>query len=477
VKQVPESLSYDVAIIGAGPSGLTAGIAAAQAGASVLVCERMAQPGIKLLATGGGRCNLTNTDSAEAFMAAFGRQGRFMQPALAAMDDTGLREFFRRLGLETVCEDGFHVYPASHRAADVLAALRKQCDRLGVRLLSGATAGEIVLAAERATRVCGLATSKGQISAPRVILAAGGKSWPALGSDGSGFALAEAVGHEIVPPTPALVPLKCREAWVARCAGISISRARIWIDLRGHSKAGLTGDLLFTHNGISGPVVLDLSGQVMTLLNEGQNRGTDGTGKNGGATPKHRCLGVCAQQESAPPSQQQQRLGVAPSIVAACSGSACVPIQVSLRPEWSGREWQKLFDDWATRLGSRSFGSLLAGEVPARLAEQLCQLARIDGRQQAAQVDRLQRSELAGLLSSLPLSVVGCEGFEKSMVTRGGVSLKQVDPHSLQSKLIAGLYFAGEVLDLDGPCGGYNLQWAFSSGYLAGKSATVDCGD
>jgi predicted Rossmann fold flavoprotein len=421
---VPSDVDYDIAIIGAGPSGLLAAIAAAQAGAKVVLCDRMDRPGVKLLATGGGRCNLTNTADAGQFIASFGKCGRFTQPALARLDNQALRDFFRHLGVETACHDNFHVFPASNKAGDVLSALLTRCHELGATILTSAPVTQILLSPGRPA-VCGLAIGsglhKGEIRCHSVILAAGGKSYPTLGSDGSGLALAQQAGLAIVPPSPALVPLICKEDWIVRCAGISISPATIWIDLPGQSKAGLSGDLLFTHTGISGPVVLDLSAGVAQLLQSQKNR--------------------------------------------------TVPVRISLTPSRDAANWRRLIDTWANSVGTRPIGAMLARETPARLADQLCRLAGISEITQVCQVDRSGREKIVSLVTGLPLGITGTETFAKAMVTRGGVSLKQVDPHSLQCKLIAGLFFAGEVLDLDGPCGGYNLQWAFSSGYLAGQSA------
>jgi hypothetical protein len=394
---------------------MMAAIAARQAGASVALCEQLDRPGVKLLATGGGRCNVTNTATDEEMMAAFGRQGRFMAPALEALGSRALREFLEQLGVPTSCPDGFHVYPSSNSAQDVQRALWKRCEALGVRIILKARLKGIEIDADGDGKR--LATSQGILRAPGVILCTGGRSYPRLGATGEGLEIAAALGHTIVPTTPALAPLTTSETWPARCAGVSLGPVRMWIDLPGQLKAGLRGDMLLTHTGVSGPAVLDISAQVAALLGRHKQ----------------------------------------------------VPLAVDLTPAVALGEWRARLDQWGHSEGARMLRSLLAGHLPAALARQLCLLAGLEADARAAHVQRAARDRLASLIKALPLTVVSVEGFERAMVTRGGVSLKEVNPRNLESKKVPGLFFAGEILDLDGPSGGYNLQWAFSSGHLAGS--------
>lgn len=420
-------VSCDVAIVGGGPAGMMAAIAAGEAGRRVAVCEQLPRPGVKLLATGGGRCNLTNTLAAAAIMAAFGRQGRFMQPALDKMDGDGLREFFDRLGVATVVEEGGMVFPACGSAAAVQEALLHRCEELSVRMLTGTRAAELWiddghLQGLRTESTAGDAPPLQQtIAAARVIVAAGGSSYPKLGGTGGGYALARQGGHQIVPPTPALVGLVTREGWPGELAGLSVAGARVWIDLPGSAKAGATGNLLFTHGGLSGPAAMNLSGDVAVLL---RSRGQ-------------------------------------------------VPIRLELTPQVGRQEWTRRLDLWRQSDGRKMVQSLLAHHMPQRLAERLCRQAGAAG-VLAAHLGAPQRDSIVELLAGWPLEVRRTEGFDSATVTRGGVKLKEVEPHTLASRLLDGLYFAGEVLDLDGPCGGFNLQWAFSSGYLAGASAAAE---
>lgn len=403
----------DIAVIGAGPAGLMAAIAAAEAGARVAVCEQMARPGVKLLATGGGRCNLTNTASAAEVMARFGRQGRFMAPALALMDGPRLRAFFAALGVPTAAPDGFHVFPESNSARSVLEALLGRAEELGVRLITGAQVTG--LSSE------GIETSRGAVRCARIVIATGGKGYPALGATGAGYALAEEVGHRIVPPVPGLVPVVTEERWVERIAGVTLPLAEVFIELPKWRGARSAGPLLFTHRGLSGPAVLDLSADVAELIAE---RGL-------------------------------------------------VPLRVNLTPGTPAEAWAARFDAWHREHGRRLVRTLLAEHLPASLAAEVCRLAGCHAQMRAAELPAAKRRTLAAAITLLPFTTSATEGFDQAMVTRGGVALSEVNPRTLESRLRPGLHFAGEVLDLDGPCGGYNLQWAFASGALAGRSAAA----
>lgn len=407
----------DVVIVGAGPAGLTAAITAAGEGARAIVFEQLDRPAAKLAAAGGGRCNLTNTLDRDTFMARFGRQGRFMAPALEAMDSVGLRRFLDDIGVPTHAPDGLLVYPKSNSGADVQQALRRRVEELlGATLRLGARVTGLLLEGHA---VRGLVTDAGCYTASRVVLATGGKAYPSLGASGSGYALAAQAGHAIIDARPALVPLVVREVWPRACAGVSVPAARIWIDLPGRPRAGVTGDVLFTHRGLSGPGVLDLSGDVSELLAQGPG----------------------------------------------------VPIRVCLTPGVSAEEWPGRFAEWESSSPRKTVHNLLDGALPQSLARAVAEEAGVGRETRISEVSSDRRRRLAELLTAARLTVVATEGFAQAMATRGGVRLAEVDPATLESRLVKGLHFAGEILDLDGPCGGFNLQWAFSSGFLAGRSA------
>ena len=411
----------NLVIVGAGAAGLMAAIAAAEAGRQVVLCEQLDRVGARLSVTGGGRGNLTDLVPDEEFVAAFGREGRFVQPALAALDPPALRELLKRLGVPTVASDGRHVYPRSDRASDVTQALLRRCAELKVDVRVATAVQALLIEGGEAT---GVQTRQGPIRGAGVLIATGGRSYAELGGTGRGYELAIQAGHTIVPVVPALVPLLTAETWAASCAGVSVP-ARVWIDLprparsaarRAGAAGERQGDLLFTHHGVSGPAVLDLSGDVADLLRQHPS----------------------------------------------------VPIRIDLAPGTSEADWLRRFEVWQQQSGVQLLRPLLGQHVPRSVAAMVCALGKADRALTAAHLPLAMRRRLAELLSGLPLTVTGTEGFERSMVTRGGVALGEVNPRTLESRKLTGLFFAGEVLNLDGPCGGYNLQWAFASGYLAG---------
>ncbi len=396
-------------VIGAGPAGFMSAISAAQNGDEVTLLEQLDRVGCKLLATGGGRCNLTNTSSIDEMARAFGRNGRFMLPALYTFAPEDLIDFFESRGVKMILSDNFHYFPKSGRAQDILETLINSCKILGVKIKSSCTVKNI---SHSNGKVTGVELSSGKIPADKVIIACGGLGYPKLGATGSGYRLAKKLGHSIKEPVPAMVGLQVAEPWVGDCRGISLTDAESWIDLP-QEKSRCRGELLFTHQGISAFAVLDISGRISELLLEHQE----------------------------------------------------VPIKVNLFTERKASDWLQEFDQWQTKNGTHNLNRLLSNYMPIKLANYLLDE---QSSTKAAQFSSSARQELAQKLTALPLTVINTEGWNRAMVTRGGVNLSEVDSNTLESKLTAGLYFTGEVLDLDGPCGGYNLQWAFSSGALAG---------
>jgi predicted Rossmann fold flavoprotein len=352
-------------------------------------------------------------------MAAFGRNGRFMQPALALLGPQQLREMLDELGVATVADDEFHVFPATQSAVTVQKALWERCQELGVSLRFRCIAEALQI---DQGRLVGLDTTAGPLPAERVVLATGGRGYPALGATGTGYALARQGGHAIVDPTPALVPLHAAGHWLRSCSGITFAGMRIWIDAPGHRKVQRTGDVLITHTGLSGPAVLDISADVAALLQAG----------------------------------------------------TAVTLRMDLARGESPDRLKEKFARWQVGQGGKLVRTLVATLTPASLAALLCARAGIPETQQAAHLTRPQREALCDLLTALPVEIAGTAGFDEAMVTRGGVPLKEVNPHTLESRKLPGLFLAGELLDLDGPCGGYNLTWAFASGCLAGQSAAAE---
>ena len=406
--------SKSVAVIGAGPAGLTAAIYAAKNNCQVTVFEQQRLPGMKLLASGGGRCNLTNALDVEDFAAAFGRQGRFTLPALRMLPPLKLREFFSEHGVKTVLTDGFHVFPASGRARDILNVLLELCEKHGVEIKKQCRVEELII---ENNRIAGLVSSVGEFRFDRVLIAGGGKGYPKLGGSSVAYRLAEQAGHKVKTPLPALTGLRCVESWPGHCTGISFENVEAYIDLPKFRKKVYSGELLFTHHGVSGPALIDLAGQVSELLQ------------------KHKEA----------------------------------PLKIRLFPGAGSEKWQKIFKQEQVSSGKKQFGGVLARYLPKKLANEFCELAGISPQLKTAELNSSCRLTLCALLEAVPLRVTATDPWEKAMLTHGGVLLKKVNPDTMESRLVKGLFFAGEVLDLQGPCGGYNLQWAFASGTLAGS--------
>jgi len=406
---------YGIIIIGSGPAGLTAAITAARRGVRVLLLEKQSKPGLKLLSTGGGRCNFSNTLDSEEFMERFGRQGRFMAPALSCLSHKDLVLFLQDLGVESHAPDGFHIFPKSHKAHTVLDGLLNELKRLNVQLKTSSKVDKLIFSNNR---IEGVLCQNKKISADQVLLATGGKGYPALGAEGDGYTLARDGGHRISTPYPAMLPLYCKEDWVGHCRADTIGKAEIRINLPKYKKLTARGDLIFTDRGIRGPVVLDFAREITPLLEK----------------------------------------------------YAQVPLEVNLCGGLQEDEIIRKIKRLRQKNPQQDILSLLSSWIPRSLAKQLCLQAGMDIQQNYKQQPGQQKDRLVKLLARTPLTITGHGGWDQAMITRGGISLKEVNPHRLESKILEGLFFCGEVLDLDGPCGGYNLQWAFSSGYLAGQS-------
>jgi predicted Rossmann fold flavoprotein len=408
------NIAVDYLIIGGGPAGLTA--ASFLKGNSV-VLEHGATPGRKLLVTGGGRCNLTHDSSAADMALLFGKASRFVLPALHAFPPEAIRAFFQAKGVTTQVEPDGCVFPVSQKASDVRDALLRAVHHAGAAIQCGVRVEDLEMEPDGETgnqRIVAVKTSAGTFLPRHILLAAGGQSYPALGSDGSGFALARAAGLEVVEPVPALAGLFVKSDWVAPLSGILCEQGSIRIDAKGALKKPLEGPILFTHKGISGPPALALSGEISArLLSEHE-----------------------------------------------------VTIRVSFRLGRTLNAWLELFAQWRERHGTRSIHNLLSGELPRALAVALCTASGLSD-VVMARAGKKELLTLAMQCSECPLRVTGTEGWERAMLTRGGVALKELEASSLACRRISNLYCVGEVVDVDAPCGGYNLTWAFASGFFA----------
>jgi len=401
---------YDCIIIGAGAAGMMAAITASKENQKVLVLEKLPKIAAKLKATGGGRCNLTNTLSNEEFMSRFGREGRFMTPALNKFDHIELQNFFKNIGVETHAPDGFRIFPVGHNAMRVINGLADEMERLDVKVLCSEKVEALEFNEENIT---GVRTQNSTFLASKVILATGGMGYPVLGAEGDGFPMAESVGHTVTDLHPAMMPLKTKESWGANCRADTLAKVEMRVDIKKHKKLQAKGDLIFTKNGIRGPVVLDFSREITPLLAKFDE----------------------------------------------------VPILMNLTKGMNEEQIREHFKKHTTYTTLELIKTLL----PESVALELCKLSNTEPELTLTKQSGLNRDQLIKLLAWTPLTINGHDGFKMAMITRGGVSLKEIDPNTMQSKKLKGLYFCGEVMNLDGPCGGYNLQWSFASGFLAGN--------
>jgi predicted Rossmann fold flavoprotein len=402
---------WDVAVIGAGAAGLMAAVHAAERSRRTLLLEKNRKPGVKILMSGGTRCNITHATDNRGIVAAYGPPGRFLHSALAALSVEATIDFFEAEGVATKVEETGKVFPVSNRAADVLGALLRRLQRSGATL----ALDEPLLDLRRSEVGFTLLTPKRTLHAVRVVLTTGGQSYPGSGTTGDGYRVAAQFGHTIIPPRPALVPITTSTPWVAELRGLTLPDIAVRV-LDGETVLDRRrGSLLFAHFGLSGPVVLDLSRAV-----------------SGHARPESLRLEIDLL-----PALREEDLG-----------------------EFLRRE--------SAASGKRQLAGVLSAHLPRRLCDTVLILASLPVDRGAAALSKVERAKLVQQIKALTIPITGTLGFKKAEVTAGGLALDEVDSRTMRSKREPELFLAGEVLDLDGPIGGYNFQAAWSTGWLAG---------
>ena len=396
-----------VIVIGGGAAGLTAALSAAEAGSSVTLLEGNEKLGKKIYITGKGRCNVTNACDPAAFLNKVVKNPLFLFSALNAFGPEEMMALLERLGCPVKVERGDRVFPVSEKASDVTRALEKELRRLGVSIRLNTKVSRILVDNEA---VCGAELEDGtRLDANRVIVATGGQSYPSTGSTGDGFRWMAELGHTVYPPLPSLIALTCGAAWVSALQGLSLKNVRLTLKRGKKVLYSDVGEMLFTHFGISGPLVLSASAHMAELA----------------------------------PEDVQLLLDLKPGLTA----------------------------EQLDASGKRQLRTLLTTLYPASLAEEMPALCGIPAHTPACEITREQRARLVQAGKELPLPVDGTRPLSEAVVTRGGVSVKEINPATMESKKIHGLYIAGELLDVDALTGGFNLQIAFSTGHLAGRSA------
>jgi len=414
---------FDVAVIGGGPAGMMAAGRAAELGARVVLLEKNESLGKKLLITGKGRCNLTQAEfDLKKMVGQFGKNGKFLFSSLAAFGPEEVIKFFEDRKLPTKTERGGRVFPVSNKSHDALRVMEKYLGEKKVKILFGS---EIVgfESGGKKIKSVKLKHEKGKpgkkvVTADKFILCTGGRSYPTTGSTGDGYQWAKDLGHTIIKTAPALVPIKTKETWVKEMQGLSLKNVEISLIQDGKKKNSRFGEMLFTHFGLSGPIVLDISKKAGELAEKGE-----------------------------------------------------VAVSIDLKPALSAEQLDaRLQRDFGSN-AKKDFVNYLPELLPQKMIATTIGLSGIDPRKKINTVTGAERKKLALLLKDLRLTFDGTAGYAQAVVTSGGVSLKEVNSKTMQSRLISNLFFAGEILDVDGPTGGYNLQICWSTGYAAGTYA------
>lgn len=418
-----------IIVVGGGPAGMMAAIKAAENGAQVVLLEKMNRLGKKMLITGKGRCNITNVAEKQELIRNIPGNGKFLYSCLKAYDNEDVQLFFQSLGVPTKVERGGRVFPVSDKAADVVDAMVLQLHELGVKIVTDAKVVDVIIDEADSRlhgegnvpaipKAVGVRLADGQeYLGDSVIIATGGRSYPGTGSTGDGSRLAAKLGHHVVKELPALVPLETEDEWVKELQGLALKNVRATLLSDGKKVSDMFGEMLFTHFGVSGPIILSLSRQAAQELAAGR----------------------------------------------------FVELELDLKPALAMEQLDaRLLRDFEN-YQNKEIKNGMRDLLPARLIEPVLDAAYLKPDRSVHTITREERHKLAAVLKGLPMIISGTRPIAEAIVTAGGVDVKEIDPKTMESKLIRGLYFAGETLDIDGYTGGYNLQAAFSMGAAAGS--------
>ncbi|RLD61618.1 MAG: aminoacetone oxidase family FAD-binding enzyme [Bacteroidetes bacterium] len=407
--------NFDVIVVGAGPAGLLAAGRAAELGAKVLILEKMRQEGRKLLITGKGRCNITNDAVIREFISHVYPNGRFLQNAFSQFYSNDIIDLLKRYGVESTLERGGRYFPASNKSADVLKALLQWTHDMKVEIRCGHRVEKLIV---ENNIINGLQANGQKFISKNVILATGGKSYPATGSNGEGYELAKKVGHSIQKARPALVPLITEGDVAQKLQGLNLKnvKAVVWVN---DKKAGEDfGEMIFTHFGLSGPIILTLSRIVVDELHK----------------------------------------------------KSKVEITIDLKPALDEQKLDKRLLRDLNEHGKKKIGNIFRQWLPASMGPVFLELLGIGPEKECHQVSSKERKQIRHLLKNFRFKIADHGSFKEAIITAGGIPTKEIFPKTMGSKLVSGLFFAGEMIDLDAETGGYNLQIAYSTGWVAGNS-------
>lgn len=403
-----------IVVIGAGPAGIMASISASQNGKKVLLMDRNKAIGQKLLLAGAGRCNLTNDIPIEEFFDKY-RNGDFLRNAFYQFSNIDLMNFFTDNGLNLEIERGHRVFPATQSSQDIVKFFRQQLDKHRVQLWFR---NRVTTIEKQQDGIFKIITKKAEIFSKSVILATGGKSYPETGSKGDGYKIAHMLGHTIVKIVPVLCGLNLKENWIVNWQGISLKNIEIKAIAGGKIVGKEFGEAMFTHYGISGPAVLNLSRFIADIKNP--------------------------------------------------SG---LKISIDFKPALDEKTLDARLVNEFRKNSNKTLKNIMKNMLPENMIEEFLLMGTLSGNIKGNQVSAKQRNILVSLFKDFPLTFDSLRGFKEAIVTRGGIKLEEVNPKTMESKIVPGLFFAGEILDVDGKTGGFNLQAAFSTGFVAGKNA------
>ena len=406
---------YDVIVVGAGPAGLLAAGRAAEFGNKVLILEKMRQEGRKLLITGKGRCNITNNAPISEFVKYVYPNGRFLKNAFSKFYSKDIIELLEKYGVKSTLERGGRYFPASNSAADVLKALLQWVNDLKVHINCGHKVDSLII---EDNIVRGVSTTGQQLPASHIIIATGGKSYPATGSNGEGYELARRAGHSIINVRPALVPIETKGSVAQSLQGLNLKnvKAVVWVD---DKKVGEDfGEMIFTHFGLSGPIILTLSRIMVDALQENKK----------------------------------------------------VDITIDLKPALDDIKLDKRLLRDLNEHGKKKISNIFSYWLPSTMVPVFIDILKIDGEKECHQISSKERKQIRNLLKNFKFSISHNRSFKEAIITAGGISTNEISPKTMESKIVKGLHFAGEIIDVDAKTGGYNLQIAYSTGWLAGNA-------